>query len=168
MVRVRLIVCATNRYEAEIVGRVSATKRKGGGFFFFLACVHRRENQVQTTVEWRNEGQPFPLTCVKSGRRRGLFGREEGCVRETLAEKEILMVNIIQKRTPLQRNMLHWIERDAHVDVGSAVWERRHRMQDRSASPVRVRRYCGQSTRWKQSPMSVSVLRCERPEGIVN
>jgi len=61
-----------------------------------------------------------------------------------------------RKRIPLLQNKPHWIVRLGHADVDSAVWERRHRKQDKSAS-VPKKGCCGQRTRWKKNPTSVSV-----------
>ena len=72
-----------------------------------------------------------------------------------------------RKRTPLLRNKPHLIVRLAHADGDSAVWERRHRMQDRNAS-VPKKWCCAQRTRWKKTPTSVSVSSCGRPGRIVN
>lgn len=122
-------------------GRRACERDQGKG-----ACVCHRENKGQ-----RSAGV---FAYVVDRRRVG--ERNDMGKNPYWKEKFGNAAKITQRRTPLLRSKPLWIVRLAHVDVDSAVWERRHRKQDRSASAPK-REYCGQRTRWKKNPTSVSV-----------
>lgn len=134
-------------------------KGKGGGKKIW-ACVCHRENKSQRSAGVIAYVGRVPRSCrgkIDMGKR----GKKKKAIwlGQIFGKRR---KKITRRRIPLLRNRPHWIERLAHAVGDSAVWERRHRKQDRSASVPKIW-CCGLRIRWKKNPTSVSVWRCVRP-----
>ena len=130
-------------------------ERQGGN----LACVcHREKRQAVFAYVGGRSKRKGRGKKNDMGNNPYWFGGQKYLVIAATPKKK----KFTRKRTPLLRNMPHWIVHLAHADGDSAVWERRRRKQDKSAL-VPKRWCCGKRTRLKKNPTSVSVWRCVRP-----